>query len=245
MAHPQLHPLQFDLSRGEPFLRLPNPNDNIIITPPRMNDAPYAVQYLNDLSIVKWLEGPPYPYTEDDADSWMRMIKGTSDGVLKELREAAEADPGGPLITVGGCPVRAIREVKEDGSQVFIGDVGGHRCLFAGVEDPVEKARVDQENSQRDVGDPEIIWCIGDYLAPSHQGRGIMSAAVGTLMHGWMIPRMGVRQIRSEAYTGNIGSVRVFEKNGFVVEETFDYIKPKVLNSGQVQTGTHIMWWRS
>ncbi|KAG1791121.1 uncharacterized protein BJ212DRAFT_950635 [Suillus subaureus] len=43
-----------------------------------------------------------------------------------------------------------------------------------------------------------------------------MTAAVGLLMTAWGIPRMGVRHVVVHTFAGNIGSNRVFEKNGFV-----------------------------
>ena len=52
-----------------------------------------------------------------------------------------------------------------------------------------------------------------------------MSAALSTIITKWMIPRMGAKLIRVEAFKGNVGSVRVFEKNGFVLEETVDFEK--------------------
>ena len=47
-----------------------------------------------------------------------------------------------------------------------------------------------------------------------------MTAVIGTLMREWVIPRMGVRHLRPTVFEGNPGSVRVFEKNGFVVTRT-------------------------
>jgi RimJ/RimL family protein N-acetyltransferase len=49
-----------------------------------------------------------------------------------------------------------------------------------------------------------------------------MTDAVGTIMWQWGIPRMGVRQILVTATAGNNGSVRVFEKNGFMLTKTVE-----------------------
>ncbi|KAI0784992.1 GNAT domain-containing protein [Abortiporus biennis] len=244
MAHRQLHPLQFDPRTSEPFLQLPSPHENIIITPPRMEDAPYCVEYLNDPKICRWMGGIPFPYTADHADGWLQTVKSSSDEILKELKEADDENPDGPLLTASGFPLRALREVKEDGSQIFIGDIGVFRCFFHGVLDPLKVVHLTEENRDRAVGDPQIIWCFGDYLASSHHGRGIMSVAVGTIIREWMVPRMNVHLIRAETFTGNIGSVRVFEKNGFELEETVEFAEPRVLNSGVAQYGTNVLWWR-
>ena len=84
---------------------------------------------------------------------------------------------------------------------------------------------------------------VPDYLAASHHGKGIMSAAIGTLIRDWAVPRMGVRQIRIETFVDNIASRRVFEKNGFMYEKTVPM--NRVTNSGRLITGMDILWWRA
>ena len=69
-----------------------------------------------------------------------------------------------------------------------------------------------------------------------------MTVALATLIKEWMVPRMGVHLIRGETFEGNVGSVRVFEKNGFVLENTVPV--SKVTNSGVHVTAFHILWWR-
>lgn len=78
-----------------------------------------------------------------------------------------------------------------------------------------------------------------DYLAPSHHGRGIMSDAVGTLLHEWAIPRMGVRRMIVLAFSGNQASVKVFLKNGFRLTQTVEnHLEVK----GKMQ-GVHVLKW--
>ncbi|KAH9950908.1 GNAT domain-containing protein [Amylocystis lapponica] len=241
MSHSQLHPLQVNPATGEPFLRLPSPLKNIIITPPRMSDAPFLVQNLNDPSVRRWLKTPPYPYLPSHAESWLPDSKAESDDILRELEQASLDHPDGPLKIVGGCPVRTIREVKEDGTDVFIGDIYLHRCAFQGEEDAEEEKRLCVENAHRELGDPDLVWCIGDYLASSHHGRGIMSAALGALLSLWAVPRMAARRCRVEIFEGNIGSMRVFEKNGFVLKKTLH--RAHTNSFGETKDGTHIFWW--
>ena len=71
-----------------------------------------------------------------------------------------------------------------------------------------------------------------------------MTAAIKTLMQAWAIPRMGVRQIRVETFTDNIGSRRVFEKLGFVYEKT-NALESRFLNSGRRIEGMDILWWKA
>lgn len=58
----QLHPLEVNAKTGEPFLRLKN-HPNIILTPPRDDDASACVPYLNDARVSYWLGDLPFPYT--------------------------------------------------------------------------------------------------------------------------------------------------------------------------------------
>ena len=71
------------------------------------------------------------------------------------------------LKVVGEFPVRAIREVQEDGTDIYIGDIGISRCVYGelmsnlhGVdwENASERKRI---NDSLDLGDPSILWSIG------------------------------------------------------------------------------------
>ena len=82
-----------------------------------------------------------------------------------------------------------------------------------------------------------------DYLASSHHGKGIMTAAIETFIREWAVPRMGVRQIRVETFSDNKGSRRVFEKLGFKYEKTVPI--RKTLNSGRTIDGMDILCWEA
>ncbi|KAG2051047.1 hypothetical protein BDR06DRAFT_998361 [Suillus hirtellus] len=218
----QLHPLEINPQTGEPFLRLAAPHQNIIITPPRQGDQSVTIQHMNDPAIYRWLENPPIPYLPEHADSWIQSVKKESDVTLEYLRKSAEEFPDGPLHFVDACPVRHIREVKEDGTDVLLGDVNFRRSPFEEVLDEVKRKQMQEDNAKKQAGDPTIVYAIGDWLAASHHGRGIMTAAIGLLVTAWGIPRMGVRHVVAHTFAGNIGSNRVFEKNGFVNRGLFD-----------------------
>ncbi|KAI0375125.1 acyl-CoA N-acyltransferase [Pilatotrama ljubarskyi] len=244
MAQSQFHPLQFHPETGEPFLRLPAPHDKIIITPPRMSDAPTIISYMNDPALYMWLDGPPFPYRPEHAESWLEKVKKGADAAFEELQRANAEHSDEPPVLVSACPVRSLREVLEDGTDLFLGDIALVRERWPDVADDEEKDRLAKPNAEKPVGDPEIIWCIGDYIAPSHQGKGIMTTAIGTILREWAVPRMGVRQIRVETFTDNIGSRRVFEKLGFVYEKTIP-LENKFLNSGRKIDGMDILWWKA
>lgn len=177
---------------------------------------------MNDPAIYGWIEGPPIPYLPEHADFWIQLVKRESDATLEYLRKSAEDFPDGPLQFVDANPVRYLREVKENGMDVLIGDVNFRRSPFEEVLNEEERKRLQGDNANKQAGDPTIQYAVGDWLAASHHGRGIMTAAIGLLMTAWGIPRMGVRHVVAHTFAGNIGSNRVFEKNGFVNRGLFD-----------------------
>ena len=160
MAKSQFYPLEINERTGEPFLRLPSPHDNIIITPPRLEDAPAVIRALNDPRVYSTPEGPPFPYKQEHAKWWLDHTKGISDEIMQELQQAVD-NGSQDLKVVGGCPVRTLREVQLDGTDIFLGDIGCDRCGYPDVVDPEEKRRLAFANEQLPPGDKDIVWCIG------------------------------------------------------------------------------------
>ncbi|KAH8100035.1 hypothetical protein BXZ70DRAFT_200555 [Cristinia sonorae] len=247
MAISQLHPLEIDERTGEPFLRLPPPHNNIIITPPRLTDAPELTNILSEPAIYTWLSSAPRPCTQEHAEARLLRLKGRLEELMKEIKELEEAFPDGPLQWVSGCPVNALREVKEDGTQVYIGDIGMRRDRFMHAGEGEfgegdEQRRLEAENAALPNGDENILWSMGDFLSTPYHGRGIISAAIATLFREWYIPRMNVHHVRVEAFAGNGASVRVFQKNGFVVDPEVRKVD-HVNAAGIRHTGMHVMIW--
>ncbi len=262
MTFAQFRPLERHPHTDEPFIRLPSPQDRIIITPPRREDVPSIVAILNDYPIKKWLDGPPFPYLDEHAEDWIARTKEQSDAVMQELRRANEEDPYGPLVTVSGCPVSCLRGVQEDGTEVFLGVVEFTRCGYPDLLNGQERERIVSRNESRKRGDPETVWCIGceyssaylgppaadaswpstDYLAAPLHRRGLMSCALRTLLEAWVVPRMGARRIRVETIIGNWGSIRVLEKLGFRIASTVR--RAKVTSAGEVIDGFVVLWWQ-
>lgn len=198
-----LAPLLLNKSTGEPYLQLPSPHDNVIITPIRPGDIDTMMEHLNDLKIVEWLAGPPHPYTYQDGKHWHDQVSAQDQGLLGKLKDGDRF--------VDGCPVQCLREVQADGTDVFIGDLSIRREL------PQRKwiSSKDANNLVKEIGDSTIAWTVGFYLVPSHHRRGIMSAALQTLIDAWAVPRMACRRIIATAMLGNAASVGVFKKLGF------------------------------
>jgi RimJ/RimL family protein N-acetyltransferase len=155
--HGQLQPIVFDEVTNEPYLRLPHPHTHIIITPFRPRDAHEILPILNDERVYKWLTGPSHPYLLEHAEAWITKEKGKSDKIIQMLGQHADSEE---LKLVDGCPLHILREVKEDGSQVFLGDISFVRCRWEELDVERRKILV-VENESRVPGDPELIWSVG------------------------------------------------------------------------------------
>lgn len=144
-----LSPLLLNKSTGEPYLQLPSPHDNVIITPARPGDVESMVEHLNDPQIVEWLASPPHPYTRQDAQNWIERITAQSKALIGRLEEGDRF--------VDGCPVQCIREVQSNGADVLIGDLSIRR------ESPQMQwvSEEDAKNLEKAPGDPTIVWTIG------------------------------------------------------------------------------------
>lgn len=153
-SHSHLSPLLFNEKTNEPYLRLPLPHTNIILTPPRDADNEAIVKIMNDQRVFQWLESTPYPYYLEHAKAWLEVTSRQANTVLQQLEET----PGG---FVGGCPVRILREVKDNGEESFLGDCGIGKWGFADILDPGEREKARRENDQRPPGDPGTVWGFG------------------------------------------------------------------------------------
>ncbi|KAF7302877.1 N-acetyltransferase domain-containing protein [Mycena kentingensis (nom. inval.)] len=235
--HPnhQLHPLESHPKTGEPILRLLR-HPNIILTPPRVGDASAIVPLLSDERVYPWISSVPHPYHLSDAEWWLSKVVPLCDALLAQ---ATEAESQADKILFDGCPTRIIRELHDDGTDTFLGDI----CIdLAGqwweLEGSGLTTQPDAPRRSSDPNDPDI-WTIGDYLAPSYHRRGIVSDALQTLITQWAVPRMGVRRMVVTTLKGNKASVGVFEKHGFVFRKTIE----DVLDVRGVSTSVHVLEW--
>ncbi|KAL2217495.1 acetyltransferase, GNAT family [Thermoascus aurantiacus ATCC 26904] len=245
------HPLT-----NEPYLRLPAPHADIILTPPRPagsggeSDECAFVTILNDPRVYPFLESTPVPYLPEHAASFLREKREERDQILKDVEAGRKF--------VDGCPFRCIRQMKkkkaeeegdEDGEiegDVLIGDIGITRCAFYELPPGSEERREAQDrNKALPVGSRDIVWGIGNFLSPSHHGRGIMTVALRTLIEEWAVPRVNARVIKASAYVGNVGSVRVFEKNGFQMEHTLEDWAIVPENRGGGRKSIHVLRWEA
>ncbi|KAF7358969.1 N-acetyltransferase domain-containing protein [Mycena sanguinolenta] len=219
MTSSQFSPLERNPTTGELFLRLSSPYENIILTPPRTSDAAAIAAIMNDPAVHPWLARLGATFSLEDAEKLVEEFKLASDSVIEALEDAARTAQA--LVITQNCPVRSIRELQPDGTDVYIGNIAFKRCTWPEVQGS-ERDRLMAENNAKPTGDPKIIWQVSDFLASSHHRRGIMTVVLGTMLKEWAIPRMRVHCLHVSVFTGNNGSVRVFEKNGFVLVGTLE-----------------------
>lgn len=68
-----------------------------------------------------------------------------------------------------------------------------------------------------------------------------MTACVKTILNKWAIPRLKTRVVRATVFAGNIGSMKVFLKNGFTHIATLpDYVTVR----GEAKTLEVLQWIR-
>jgi len=253
-ANPQLT-MEFD-ANNTPFIRLPAPLTNIIIAPPLYSDGEAVIKIFNDPRVYMNLLGPPFPFMQKDWDERFALIQKSSSDALIQFREVVKSraeggagdgrKPGSRWVDAGS-PVSAIRELDPvTGEQNFIGSIGFAKRKYPVLESEEEKKRNIAVDGPLETGVPEMPWSMGFYLAPSHHGRGIMTAAVGALINDFMIPYMNVDFIAGSYFDHNSASRKVFERNGFVfwktVEEAFELQESKTGVKGK-KVGAGFMRW--
>jgi hypothetical protein len=126
-----------------------------------MADVSAIVPILNDPRVYMYIQGPPNPYLPEHGQQWLIAVKSETDKALRDLQEASSDDK---LKIVDHCPVRSLREVKEDGTDAYLGDIGIGRWGWEDITNHTEKQRLIAENTARKPGDPDIVWGLGGTL---------------------------------------------------------------------------------
>ncbi|OAL67545.1 hypothetical protein A7C99_1409 [Trichophyton rubrum] len=160
--------LLYDRPGGEPYLTIPG-HPNIIITPPRIEDASDLISILNNFEVAIWLQGPPYPYPVEEARQYLRTVSIPSSVQIRKEIEAHNSSINGgghgnetTNHFLSGCPVTSIREVDpETGKESLIGCIGIRRNDFYEIEDDAVREAEFEANAAKKAGDGSIIWAMG------------------------------------------------------------------------------------
>jgi len=151
-----LCPLLRNELTGEPYLPLPPPHSNIIITPPRADEAEIAarVALLNDLRITRYLNVPFRPYEEHHDRPFLQAGVEVTKSIVKEMEENPEK-------VVKSSPIWAIRELLEGGEDIYIGQARLRPWIFDNIGNPQLRKTLTEENTKKLTGDPTKVWSFG------------------------------------------------------------------------------------
>jgi len=110
---------------------------------------------MNDHRVYQNMSGPPFPYLREHADAWTGRAHAESQRLFEAIERGDKY--------IDGCPVRAIREVHEDGSDTLIGDIG----VYREAPDVPWLEESEKDNDLKPVGDPTIVWLVGCKSSPT------------------------------------------------------------------------------
>jgi hypothetical protein len=178
----------YNFKTKEPYLRLPEPHTNIIITPHRPNSlnetSSALVKILNDPRVALRLQRTPYPYSISDGERWVKANCKDQEGILSALREDIEKS-GNSVVQENSpnvlhrkreffdsCPFTCIREVLKSDSQtgnpledILIGDVRLARSSFDEYpERSEERCLAQKHNDELLAGKENIVWSLAGML---------------------------------------------------------------------------------
>lgn len=139
----------------EIYIALPSPRASIRVTPPRVeqHDLDQTVDMMNSPSVYPQL-GDPYPYTEQDAIDFLSKHKERCINIIMHeiLPKLASEEQEETEFVLSGSPVMSIREVQENGLDVYIGYIkiqrNMYRCRGQGGEKEIEGGKL-RETSWR------------------------------------------------------------------------------------------------
>ena len=138
---------------------------------------------------------PPQP---EDADALFPLIYGT--GVADTL------------LWDGPASLDEYRQnIRERSAQVMRGEAHMFTIVEVGSGHPVGMMNIRPRNEHRAT--------VGIWIGQPYQGKGYGSQAIHQLLE-YGFGRLWLEKIEAEIFTGNLGSRRAFEKNGFILEGT-------------------------
>ncbi|KAF8168844.1 acyl-CoA N-acyltransferase [Mycena galopus ATCC 62051] len=215
---------------GEPYLALPAPLERFYLSPERVSDIPADIAMMSDIRVARTLVGPPFPVSPLASKRWL-----VRERTFVETLFAAYAE--NKFLPASCYPFTVLRERLPDREEEYVGQV---TVMYAG----------DRETRRTPVNDAWEEWRtrtkvfeIGAALRPEWHRKGLATAAVRVVMHDWAIPQMGCTELRAECLASNIGSVKVWQKYGFVEDpELRTEVKIIEAKGGGVEQSCVLIW---
>jgi RimJ/RimL family protein N-acetyltransferase len=130
--------------------------------------------------------------SDPDVHRWQGWERTDPQGIRAEIEEMASRDPGAP----GGW-VQLSLEERAGGA--LVGDIGLSRA----------------------EGEPGVVK-VGYTVAPSFQGMGFATEAVGALVD-YVLETLGANVVRAYASADNVPSIKVAERVGMELVERIEH----------------------
>ncbi|KAJ7153230.1 hypothetical protein C8R46DRAFT_1119802 [Mycena filopes] len=195
-------PIRFSAT-NEPYLPLPAPFERFYLSPMRVADLPHDMGMMNDIRVARTLWGPPFPVTLLGAQRWLVQQRALS-------TELFAAYAAGSFLPAGSAPFEVLRERLPSGGEEYVGQV---TVMYAG-DKTVRTTPVNAEWEEWRTRTK--VWGIGAALRAEFHRQGIATAAVAVVMKDWAIPQMGCTELHADCFVSNVGSVKIWERYGFV-----------------------------
>ncbi|KAJ7153277.1 acyl-CoA N-acyltransferase [Mycena filopes] len=215
---------------GEPYISLPAPFERFHLGAMRQSDVPDDNAMMNDVRVARTLVGPPFPLPRENTERWLVRERAAVTQLFAEYAD-------GHFRPASSAPFCILRERREDGAEVYVGQVIMYDC---GAE---EKRRTPVNEAWEAWRVGTHVWEIGAALRPEYHGKGLASAAVKLIMNEWAVPQMGLTEVRAQCFMSNLGSVKLWEKHGFVEEpELRGVVNVSEAKGGGVEPDCVLIW---
>ncbi|KAH7334552.1 hypothetical protein B0J17DRAFT_673843 [Rhizoctonia solani] len=137
--------LQHSSMTNESFITLPAPCSNIRLTPARLSDLDAVLPIMNSLDVAMGFRGLPFPCAREQCEAWLREHVRDYENTVIHIRNM-DGDVG----YIDIFPLRYIREVATDGTEIFLCDVGLDReDAFEDTDDAEAKRTRDKGQGTR------------------------------------------------------------------------------------------------
>ncbi|KAJ7649460.1 acyl-CoA N-acyltransferase [Mycena polygramma] len=215
---------------GEPYLALPAPHERFYLSPERVSDIPADIAMMSDIRVARTLVGPPFPVSPLASKRWL----------VRERRDVTAlfaAYAAGSFLPAACYPFTVLRERRPDGSEEYVGQV---TVMYSGDG---EKRLTPVNDAWEEWRTRTKVFEIGAAFRPEWHRQGLATAAIGVVLPHWAVTQMGCTELRAECLASNIGSVKVWQKYGFVEHGALrTEVKIDEVKGGGTQQGCVFVW---
>jgi len=216
---------------NEPYIPLPAPFERFHLGAMRQSDVPHDTAMMSDVRVARTLVGPRFPMPLVNTQRWLTRERAAVTALFAAYAEGA-------FRPAAAAPFCILRERQDDGSDAYVGQV---TMFYCGDE---EKRRTPVNDAWEEWRTRTKVWEIGAALRPEYHSKGLASVAVKLILNEWAVPQMGCTEIRAQCFMSNLGSVKLWEKHGFVEEpELRGVVNVSEAKGGGVEPDCVLIWY--